>query len=278
VEKNEYNPSDQDMLDAWFIYETISEHDKDLKSENDTDMLKDFDMRLRLVSSQSGFENSEGLEIIKKFYKSWEKKSLMVPDIKKKLKNNEMDQISAYAIAVVQTVVATMPQNDKEKEIFKIKRELYSNKFAERKKNMKTDHYYVQVFLTPEGEIYIDHSIKNEENKIIFKRVSANQFYGDDDHLDRNIKIGVEKVAFYLQKNGLEIESMPVDMIPREREVSKSLSLHEIFYFPMVKKTSMQNNDNFGLLSLEDLLADKDIEESEKEMVVSFFNGEGTVV
>jgi hypothetical protein len=271
----EFNPSEEDMLDAWFIYQTTSQLKEKLKIEKDKDMIKDLNSGLRLLLSQDNTKRFVALEIIERLYKSWEQKSLMAPDIKKQLKNKKMDQISAYSYAISQTVIVTFPQDEKDKEKFFKKRRQYSNRFSKRIKNMKTDHYYVQVFLTPEGEIYIDYSIKNEKNKLIFKRVPANQFYGNDDNLDRNIKVEVEKLNFYLQKDGLRVENTPIDMITREREISSNLKLAEIYYFTTTNKISMQKNDNIGLLSFEDFLTDKDIEESEKEMVVSFFNGEG---
>lgn len=126
------------MLDAWLIWGAILELKKDDEMiSEDTDMLKDLDIGLRLVFSHSGFESSAGFEVLNRLYSSWLQKSLMASDIEKKLKNNEIDLIYAYAIAVLQTVIVTMPTDEREKEEFFKKRGKYHSEFSKRHKEWR---------------------------------------------------------------------------------------------------------------------------------------------
>lgn len=142
---------------------------------------------------------------------------------------------------------------------------------------VKTNHYYGLVFLTKAGDIYIDYSIRNEKNKIIFKRVNANKFYKEKKNADLNRQIAVGKVFFYLEKDGMELEDIPIDIIYRDLYISDDYDLADMYFFTATARTSNKRNDNIGIISLEDFLADEDIEEGEKVMITAFFNGNGKV-
>lgn len=140
---------------------------------------------------------------------------------------------------------------------------------------MKTNHFFIPVFVTPEGEIFVNYSIHNKDGKVIFNRIEANKYYGKNTGIDWEIKMEVKEVTFNLQKDGLEIDEAPVDMVTIIRGISKNLKAQENYYFTVAKKsTSSMANENIVLMSLEDLLADENIDRAEKAAVEMFFNGD----
>lgn len=118
--EKEFNPSHEDIRDAYFIFTSILKLRKNKFEtfENNLDVLKDLEIGIRSIASKPDFELSAGFNIIDRFYTSWQDKSLMAQDIKLRIEKNEMDHFSAIAIAVLQTFMATMPEDDKEQKKF----------------------------------------------------------------------------------------------------------------------------------------------------------------
>jgi hypothetical protein len=140
--------------------------------------------------------------------------------------------------------------------------------------SQKTIHFFIPVFVTPEGEIYVNFSVRNNEGKVIFKRIEADKYYGRNKGIDWDIKIGVKEVVFNLQKDGLEICG-DNDMVVFIRGISENLKSQENYFFTAVSKsTKNMMNENLVLMSLEDFLADEEIDGVEKTAVEYFYNGD----
>ena len=140
---------------------------------------------------------------------------------------------------------------------------------------MKRDYYYASVFLTPEGQVWVDYSLRNKEGKVIFKRTEANKIEKHSKTNDWDIKNEIKKINFYLEKNGLEIMDIPIPMTNAIRRESKNLIVHDRFYFATVRKVrDFVRNDNFVLMDFEDLINDEEIFDIDKMALTFFFNGD----
>ena len=117
--KGDYEPSEQDMKDAWIIWYSVKSLVKNTLEELEDigEMFKAFETGLRVMLDRPIAEGSPGDQIMKRLYYSWEQKSRWVDDENKKMKKGEIDIYGAYSQAVIQTVFATAP-TDEEKEKF----------------------------------------------------------------------------------------------------------------------------------------------------------------
>jgi len=144
---------------------------------------------------------------------------------------------------------------------------------------MQTNYFYIPVFLTQDGKIYVDFSSRNKEDKIIFHRINANEIVNNEKEQDWNIHKEINNILFYLQKDGLVIEDISIPMITTVNEISDDLIERENYYFTVVKKISKSvYNENIVLMELEDFLADENIHLSEKLAVTIYYNGEAPEV
>lgn len=115
--KGDYNPSEQDMKDAWIIWYIVKYLVIDMlnKQEDIGEMFKTFELGLREIFDKPYAEGSPGEEIMKRLYLSWEQKSKWADGVIKQMKKGKADIYTAYSQAVIQTVFSTVPIKDEKK-------------------------------------------------------------------------------------------------------------------------------------------------------------------